>query len=134
MRWREIVGEEYLVTPKKETVGVSLFDRMYATLSNVLMMLRQEYDETGNNVINTDSIINMVKNAGYANFDYHTFVSAQNHPTIAKLVKNYNKSTVVLNVDEKSLDSSEKTVDADPTDSEEIVKKMAKSSLKKREM
>lgn len=126
MRWKEIVGEDYL-TAKKSEPDTDLIDKMYSTLSTVLMVLVSEYSDSDTAVVNTDAIINMVKNAGFKTFTYDLFVKAQEHPTIAAMVKNYNRSTVVLNVKSKNASGD---VIAQKDKSDKIVKKMAKSAMR----
>lgn len=118
---------EYLA-PEDET-------NLSANLVSVLMFLKQRSEDHGLvPKLKTDSLIQLVQNAGDNTFDYQALVSAyESDPAIKNLIKSFNENDIILTSDNDA-DTEEQAVQAQSQaqNPENTVDSMAKSALKRR--
>lgn len=113
-------------------------DSLTSNLMPVLMFLRKRSeDKELSPTLRTDSLIQLVQNAGDQSFDYQSLVDAfENNDEVKELIKNFNKDTIELKSDSDVSDSehsSEEEEYSHSDDPEATVKQMAKSAAKNRE-
>ena len=96
-------------------------------LLTILDYLRHKYKRSGEPAtFNTETIINMMRNAGDHSFDYESLVAAHEaSPAIQNLIKNFNQDTVDLS----GSSVIEPRIKLDP---EQTVDTMAKRALGRR--
>lgn len=97
-------------------------------LLSVLNYLRYKYRRSGDAAtFNTETIINMMRNAGDQSFDYDALVAAHEaSPAVQNLIKNFNQDTVDLSGNGAT---AEPKIKLDP---EQTVDTMAKRALGRR--
>jgi hypothetical protein len=120
--------KEFIIEGPEEPVP-----ELTSNLLPVLMFLKKRSeDKELAPKLRTDSLIQLVKNAGDTTFDYQTLVSAyESNEAVKELIKNFNKDSVTLKSAEDE-DSGEeyKGQAKDPIDT---VKMMAQKARKNRE-
>lgn len=127
MRISEIISESVLTEDPNAQQNENL-------LLVLLYLKERSEDNADAAVLRTSSVIQLVKNAGEAMFDYKALTAAfEQDPAVKNLIKTFNKDEITLKSD---LDSDEdESFEADETPEippEETVNNMAKSAASKR--
>jgi len=142
MKIREIVFED---TSAEDQLGGGE-DTLSSNLMPVLMFLKKRSEDKELSAkLRTDSLIQLVQNAGDTTFDYNALVDAfENNDAVKDLIKTFNKDTIELASDSDDDSDEEHSGGDDDEDSgedhtsdkqnsEETVSKMAKSAAKNRQ-
>lgn len=131
MKINEIIRED--VSPEEQLAGEG---SLSSNLLPVLMYLKKRGDDKEvATKLRTNSLIQLVQNAGDNTFTYETLVDAyENDEAVKALIKNFNKDTVEfkseLDIEDEEFDSEEEDRrEQDPT---EVVKGMAHSAADER--
>lgn len=137
MRVREIVFED--ISPEEQLSGDG---KLSANLLPVLMFLKKRSEDKELSAkLRTQSLIQLVQNAGDTTFDYKALVNAfENNDAVKEVIKSFNREEIILRTDndsgdgdsESHGDSDEHTSEKQP-DPEKTVAAMAKKASKKRE-
>ena len=108
----------------------------FANLVSVLMFLKSSAQERNlTPKIGTESLINLVRNAGQPTFEFDDLiVASKQDPAVKELIKSVNKDEVVVRSD----NSDEVTTEPEGTggsvkNPEQTVKNMAKKALSRRQ-
>jgi hypothetical protein len=130
MRFKEFVPEEYFKV--KEDDGQS--GQLAAVLVSVLQFIKgRSQDQNAPAKINTQSLINLVKNVGHPNFSYGDLVSAHEQmDTVKNMIKSFNKDEVILR-SEGDEEEEEQVADTPAQSPEDTVDSMASKALNKRQ-
>jgi len=131
MRFNEFaVKEEYLKVKEDDDQSAQLA----AVLVSVLQFIKgRAEDQNAPAKINTQSLINLVKNVGHPNFGYADLVDAHEQmDTVKNMIKSFNKDEVILRSDDDEEDE-EQVADTPAQSPEDTVDSMAKSALNKRQ-
>ena len=128
MKIREIISESYLSEDENS---------INANLIMVLLYLKEQAENDAENAtLRTDSVIQLVRNAGDMMFDYQALTAAfEQDESVKGLIKTFNKDELTLKSD---IDAAEDiAADANASDEpqqspEKTVKDMAKSAANKR--
>jgi len=140
MKIREIVFED---ASAEDQLGGGE-DTLSSNLMPVLMFLKKRSEDKELSAkLRTDSLIQLVQNAGDTTFDYNALVDAfENNDAVKDLIKTFNKDTIELASDSDEDSDEEHTGDGEDSgeehtspeqDSEETVSNMAKSAAKNRQ-
>lgn len=98
-------------------------------LSVLNYFLENAKDKKSNGKFKMSSIISRVQNRGSKTFEYTNFVKAyETSEAVKKLVSNYNKEYVTLNIDQDSGEGA--GTNTDKQDQADTVSKMAKKAVK----
>lgn len=139
MKINEIIFED---TSAEEQLSGSEDGTLTANLMPVLMFLKKRSEDKELSAkLKTDSLIQLVQNAGDTTFDYTALVDAyENNDSVKELIKTFNRDTIELTSDadlddnkEHGEDEEGETHSGTEENPEEVVKKMAKSAAKSRE-
>lgn len=147
MKINEIILED---TSAEEQLGSSNDkngeDSLTTNLMPVLMFLKKRSEDKELSAkLRTDSLIQLVQNAGDTTFDYNALVDAyENNDSVKELIKTFNKDTIELMSDsdkdsdeEHGAGSGENDNSEDHTspeqNPEETVSQMAKKAAKNRQ-
>ena len=136
MKIKEIVLED--TSAEDQLGGNNGEDTLTSNLMPVLMFLRKRSeDKELSPKLHTDSLIQLVQNAGDTTFDYNALVDAyENNDSVKELIKSFNKDTIELTSD-SDVDSEEHGGEEEHPEPEqnpeETVKQMAKKAAKNRE-
>lgn len=108
---------------------------LMTNLVPVLMFLKQRADDKELvPKLRTDSLVQLVRNAGDVTFDYAALEDAKdNNAAVGNLIKSLDKDEVVLYSDHEEEEdelSDEESEDTDAEDKKAIVSKMAKKAAK----
>lgn len=130
MKIKEIISED---TSAEEQLSSS--SSLNANLLPVLMFLKKRAeDKELSPKLRTDSLIQLVQNAGDVSFDYHALVDAyENSDTVKELIGNFNEEEIELASDDS--ESSEEHGDGSPDQAHnprDTVKAMAQKAAKNR--
>lgn len=117
-------------------------DTLTSNLMPVLMFLKKRSEDKELSAkLRTDSLIQLVQNAGDTTFDYNALVDAfENNDSVKEMIKTFNKDTIELSSDSDS-ESDEEHGEEDGGEEhtspeqnpEETVSKMAKKAAKNRQ-
>lgn len=132
MKINEIINED--VSAEEQLSGNKLLN---TNLLPVLMFLKTRAEDRELSAkLRTDSLIQLVQNAGDVTFNYRSLVDAyENNDAIKELIKNFNEEEVVLKSDtdpeETDIEHSEEE-GGQPEDPTEVVKGMAHKAAENR--
>ena len=136
MKIREIILREDVSAEEQLGGGEGT---LTSNLLPVLMFLKKRAEDRELSAkLHTDSLIQLVQNAGDTTFTYQSLVDAfENNEAVKALIKNFNEEEVIL----KSDNDPDDDADIDHEDSEggqaqdptEVVKGMAKSAASERQ-
>lgn len=126
MKIREIISEGWLTEGPEDLDNTDL-------ITILLYLKERSEDDAKTATLRTDSVIQLVRNAGRSMFDYNALTSAfENDEAVKNLIKTFNKDEITLKSDdpdeEETFDNDEDAV----TSPEDTVQSMAKSAANKR--
>lgn len=126
MKICEIIRESYLSEAPEESANANL-------LMVLLYLKEQAENDAENATLRTDSVIQLVRNAGDMMFNYHALtVAFENDDAVKNLIQTFNKDELTLKSESES-DEDEEMSDEEPQmPPEDVVQDMAKSAANKR--
>lgn len=134
MKINEIICED--VSAEEQLSGGK--GTLTSNLLPVLMFLKKRAEDRELSAkLHTDSLIQLVQNAGDTTFTYQSLVDAfENNEAVKALIKNFNEEEVILKSDNDQ--DGEEDIDHEaeggrPQDPTEVVKGMAKSAASERQ-
>jgi hypothetical protein len=135
MRIKEIIQED--ISAEDQLGGSEGKGTLIANLLPVLMFLKKRSEDKGlSPKLRTDSLIQLVQNAGDNTFSYEDLVAAyEDNDAVHDIIKDFNEDEIIIKTTHD--DTSELKHDADeqdkaPEDTEKIVSNMAKSAARNR--
>jgi len=130
MKINEIISESAVFEDDADTQH----DSNIATLISILTFLQKRGDNAEAAVkMRTQSLLQLVQNAGATAFDYNALVAAhEKSDAIKTIIKNFNKDSVVINTTNEEADDME-SEQSPVQNPEDVVDSMAKKAAKKRE-
>ena len=105
---------------------------LQAAVINTLTNIRGDADDSDQTTeISFNALIQIMKNTGYPQFNYSLFKSMYDSSDALKsVVDDFDQEKIVLKTEKEM--AKDEPMDYDDTGSTDVVKKMAKSALKKR--
>lgn len=132
MKIRDIIRED--VSAEEQLGG---HESLVANLVPVLMFLKKRSDDKGlTPKLSTQSLIQLVRNAGDVTFDYQALVDAnENDDAVKQLISSFNEEEIILHSDDADAEDQQVANDGEGgkgKDPQATVSSMAKSAAKKR--
>lgn len=131
MKIRDIIRED--ISAEEQLGGASLT----ANLVPVLMFLKKRSDDKGlTPKLSTQSLIQLVQNAGDVTFDYNALVDAnENDDAVKELISSFNEEEIILHSDDADAEDQQVANDGEGgkgKDPQATVSSMAKKAAGKR--
>jgi hypothetical protein len=131
MKIRDIICED--ISAEEQLGGASLT----ANLVPVLMFLKKRSDDKGlSPKLSTQSLIQLVQNAGDVTFDYQALVAAnENDDAVKELISSFNEEEIILHSDDPDAEDQQVANDGEGgkgKDPQAVVGSMAKKAASKR--
>jgi len=127
MKIREIISEGWLTEGPDDSENEDL-------ITILLYLKERSEDDAESATLRTDSVIQLVRNAGRSMFDYHALTSAfESDEAVKNLIKTFSKDEITLKSDND--DSEDETFDNEEDQAmnpEDTVQNMAQSAANKR--
>jgi len=127
MKIREIISESFLSEEPDSSENANL-------LQILLYLKERSEDDAESATLRTNSVIQLVRNAGQSMFDYRALTQAfEKDEAVKNLIKSFNKDEITLksdmDVDDESFEDDEEGSNMSP---EDTVQSMAKRATNQR--